>query len=240
MMRSRNGGVLLQANDTWFAPSDCVIGPDGAVYVADWHDKRTAHPDPDASWDRSNGRVFRLRWKDARPTNHIDPRSLSNQELVDWLSSENQWRVRRARRLLAERRGKDVTGQLRASALNSDNPDLTLNSLWTLAAMGEFDEEVGTKLLEHSDANVRAWAVRLLGDQESVSTDVVKLLIRMAASDKSPDVIRQLAATAKRTSPDTACIPIVRAISETRAVSTTSLHPAVALVGYRTSRNVGS
>ncbi|MHC5544663.1 PVC-type heme-binding CxxCH protein, partial [Singulisphaera rosea] len=49
-------GDLLRGNDTWFAPSDMTLGPVGSVYITDWHDKRTAHPDPDADWDRSNGR----------------------------------------------------------------------------------------------------------------------------------------------------------------------------------------
>lgn len=56
------GGDLLIANDTWFAPSDMTTGPDGAVYVSDWSDKRMSHPDPDAEWDRSNGRVYRIQW----------------------------------------------------------------------------------------------------------------------------------------------------------------------------------
>ena len=47
------------------APSDVTVGPDGAIYVADWHDKRTAHPDPDAEWDRSNGRIYRIQAKRA-------------------------------------------------------------------------------------------------------------------------------------------------------------------------------
>ena len=51
---------MLRANDTWFAPSDLTLGPDGALYVADWHDRRTAHPDPDADWDRTNGRIFAI------------------------------------------------------------------------------------------------------------------------------------------------------------------------------------
>src|SRR4051794_33472495 len=32
-VRSRHGGELLLANDTWFAPSDVALGPDGCVYV---------------------------------------------------------------------------------------------------------------------------------------------------------------------------------------------------------------
>ena len=51
-------GDVLRANDTWFAPTDLTLGPDGALYLADWHDRRTAHPDPDADWDRTNGRIF--------------------------------------------------------------------------------------------------------------------------------------------------------------------------------------
>ena len=54
----RQVGDVLRANDTWFAPTDLTLGPDGALYVSDWHDRRTAHPDPDADWDRTNGRIF--------------------------------------------------------------------------------------------------------------------------------------------------------------------------------------
>src|SRR5205085_8458675 len=60
--KAARGESLLIANDTWFAPTDLTIGPDGAVYVSDWCDKRTAHPDPDADWDRTNGRVYRITW----------------------------------------------------------------------------------------------------------------------------------------------------------------------------------
>ena len=211
--RSTNGGVLLQANDSWFAPSDCVVGSDGALYVADWHDKRTAHPDPDATWDRSNGRVFRLKWKEATPTPHMNPGKLSNEELVKCLSSRNEWRARRARRVLAERRGKNVATQLRTDVLEVEDTEQVLKSLWSLAAVGKFDEEIGGKLLDDTDANVRAWAVRLLGDQERVSADVAHNLIRMAASDDSPTVISQLAATAKRL-PAVDCIPLARALAE--------------------------
>ncbi len=65
--RARQVGDVLQANDTWFAPSDLTMGPDGALYVADWHDRRTAHPDPDADWDRTNGRIFAITAREVKP-----------------------------------------------------------------------------------------------------------------------------------------------------------------------------
>src|SRR5688500_916693 len=80
--RSAHGGPLLHANDTWFASSDFTMGPDGALYVADWHDQRTAHPDPDAEWDRRNGRIYRISGKGKRFNAGPDYAKLSGAGLV--------------------------------------------------------------------------------------------------------------------------------------------------------------
>jgi hypothetical protein len=66
--QAKQAGDLLRANDTWFAPTDIVLGLNGRLYIAGWHDRRTAHPDPDANWDRSNGEpgMPARRWKNSR------------------------------------------------------------------------------------------------------------------------------------------------------------------------------
>src|SRR4051794_28250817 len=64
---SRFGGELLVANDTWFRPVDCLTGPDGSVYVADWYDARANHVDPVDTWDRSNGRIYKIEAAGAAP-----------------------------------------------------------------------------------------------------------------------------------------------------------------------------
>jgi putative membrane-bound dehydrogenase-like protein len=86
---SSHGGYLLAANDTWFAPTDLTMAPDGAVYVADWYDRRTAHPDPDADWDRSNGRIYRIAAKGSKPASVPDLRKLSTPELIAQLGQGN-------------------------------------------------------------------------------------------------------------------------------------------------------
>ncbi|QDT91290.1 PVC-type heme-binding CxxCH protein [Gimesia algae] len=209
--RSENGGVLLQANDTWFAPSDATQGPDGAVYIADWHDQRTAHPDPDATWDRSNGRVFRISSRSAKPVRHVDPHSLSSSQLVDLLSSSNEWQVRRARRMLSERRDAQAIDTLRTLSQNSDDQKLALQALWTLNAMGAFDQVQEGSLLTHQDPHIRAWTIRLIGDTKQVSDENWQKLLSIAKTDTSPTVISQLASSAKRL-PATQCIALVRQI----------------------------
>lgn len=209
--RSENGGVLLQANDTWFAPSDAIQGPDGAVYVADWHDQRTAHPDPDANWDRRNGRVYRIRSQSARSYRHEDPHSLYSAQLVDLLSSSNEWQVRRARRILSERRDAQAIDTLRTLSHNSDNQHLALQALWTLNAMGAFDQTQESSLLTHQDPHIRAWTIRLIGDKNQVTAENWQKLLSIAQTDNSPTVISQLASSAKRL-PAEQCITLVRTL----------------------------
>ena len=54
------------ANDTWFRPVDCLAGPDGSVYVADWYDKRANHVDPVDNWDKTNGRIYKIEHQGTR------------------------------------------------------------------------------------------------------------------------------------------------------------------------------
>src|SRR5207249_1063261 len=145
--RSAFGGELLRANDTWFAPTDVTLGPDGAVYVADWHDKRTAHPDPDAEWDRSNGRIYRVAANGTKPYAGGDLRKKSSRELVAFLSSKNDWLVRKARRILADRRDSEVILPLRTLVLESPDDQLALQALWALYVSGGFNDVFATKAL---------------------------------------------------------------------------------------------
>ncbi len=210
--RSANGGVLLTANDNWFAPSDAVMGPDGAVYIADWYDQRTAHPDPDAEWDRRNGRIFRLRWKDAPVTPHVDPQSRSNKELLSWLGSRNGWKAARARRVIAERSDPGVVSNLKEMLAATDDEQLTLQTLWTLHTLGAFDESLAATLLDHNSEAVRSWAIRLQGDERQVSDTFGQRLLEVAAQDASPVVIAQLASTAGRL-PARLSVPLAWAIA---------------------------
>lgn len=196
--RSGHGGELLLSNDTWFAPSDVTLGPDGSVYVADWHDKRTAHPDPDAEWDRSRGRVYKIEAKGTAPLGELDLRKLSSERLIALLAHPNDWYVRKARRILADRRDPEVIFPLRTLVLESENDQLALQALWALYVSGGFDDNFAATLLRHRNPDVRRWTVRLLGDDNKVTPALGRQLTELAATE--PDVIvrSQLLSTAKR------------------------------------------
>lgn len=186
------------SNDTWFAPCALATGPDGAIYVADWHDRRTAHPDPDADWDRSNGRIFRIQASQAERRPAPNLMQQTSQELVALLSHPNVWYRRRAQRILAERGEASVADELRATLFDVRDVTETLARLWTLHALGAFDEQLAIRLLEHPSEHVRYWSVRLLGDRRAVSDSIGEKLVQMAASDESILVCSQLASSAQR------------------------------------------
>jgi putative membrane-bound dehydrogenase-like protein len=190
---------ILNANDTWFAPSDLTLGPDGALYVADWHDRRTAHPDPDADWDRTNGRIFCVTGQGAKLISQLDCdlTTKTSDQLVDLLSHPNTWFRRRARRLLTERRSTAIADGLRRDALASRGVT-ALEALWALHGCGGLDGTTIAKLFSHPDPDIRAWAVRLAGDEPAISWSFTKQLITMAEHEPSVIVRAQLACTARR------------------------------------------
>lgn len=56
---------LLLANDRWFRGISFQEGPDGSVYFIDWYDKQACHWTEPGIWDRTNGRIYRLRYGNA-------------------------------------------------------------------------------------------------------------------------------------------------------------------------------
>lgn len=194
---SRNLGELMNSNDSWFAPSDMTMGPDGALYIADWHDKRTAHPDPDAEWDRSNGRIYRMAYDGTAPIAAMNLHDRTSEELADLLEHDNVWFRRRARVILAERRDGSILPRLREQIAGA-NPRLALESFWALYVSGGFDDATPAALLEHENPAIRRWAVRFIGDERRATESLADRLREMAAADPDVHVRAQLASTAKR------------------------------------------
>jgi putative membrane-bound dehydrogenase-like protein len=194
---ARHGGDFLVGNDTWFRPIDALTGPDGSVYVADWVDKRINHVDPRDTWDKTNGRVYKVEYQGTKPPDFLPLGKKTSLELVALLKHPNSWVTGEARRLLAERRDPAVVPVLRKNV--TENKDrLALESLWALYVSGGFDTDFAFEALNHPDEDVRAWTVRLLGDSRHVTGDVRKRLGVLARRDPSPRVRSQLASTAKR------------------------------------------
>jgi len=109
---------LVLTDDRWFRPVDTKVGPDGAIYMADWYDSRLTHVDPRDTWDRAHGRVYRLEPAGGvKPVKPFDLAKLSNDQLIDVLKQSNKFYRQTAIRLFHDRHaGWGETPSSRVSA----------------------------------------------------------------------------------------------------------------------------
>lgn len=113
---------FLTTSDGWFRPVSEQVGPDGALWIADWYDKypcyQNAQADPEGV-DRERGRIWRVVFnKDvtglasdigSRPEKDMDLESLESADLVKMLEHPNVWQRKTAQRLLNEHMEKFET-----------------------------------------------------------------------------------------------------------------------------------
>ena len=212
---TRAAGDFVTSDDVWFRPVDMTVGPDGAVYIADWYDHNISHSSPKnrSEWyqpSRLDGRVWRVVPHGLAPikAGAFDLSSRSSGELTELLSHSNDWYARQARRLLAERCDHSVVPTLTRLMLESSNQRLALQGLWSLYVTGAFDSQLALQALTSQHEYVRAWSIRLVGDDRNASPALLTEFVRLARYDASVVVRCQLACTAKRL-PASETLPIV-------------------------------
>ncbi|MFM8272224.1 MAG: PVC-type heme-binding CxxCH protein, partial [Gemmata sp.] len=198
--KAGHGGELMETTDTHFRPIDCLLGPDGRIYVVDFYDRRAAHLDPVDNWDKATGRVYRIDYKGPPKQEPFDLRAKSTAELAELLGHPNMWWRKEARRLIAERGDPKGHPALR-KRLVTEKGQLALESLWALAASGGWSEQDFGTVGAHDNEYVRAWAVRLIGDAEKIGERTLEQFRRLATGEQSHAVVAQLACTARRFDP---------------------------------------
>jgi putative membrane-bound dehydrogenase-like protein len=194
----QHAGTLLDSHDPWFRPVDQLVGPDGAVYVVDWHDKRASHLDPRDNWDRSNGRIYRITHGAGAVAPPFDLATKTTAELVALRTSRNDWYAAEARRILADRRDPVAISELKSLLAADRDETLACRDLWMLNLCGSLDDAYAEQLLSHPVAAVRRWTVRLLGDDRRMNERLRARLLTLASDDPDATVRSQLAASCQR------------------------------------------
>ena len=85
---------LLGSSHLSFRPIDIVMGPDGAVYVADWYSPIIQHGEVDfrdRRRDRVHGRIWRITAKDRPLVKQVNYQETSIRGLLDLLTHEADW-----------------------------------------------------------------------------------------------------------------------------------------------------
>lgn len=199
------GGTLLDSKDPWFRPIDLLTGPDGSVYVVDWYDKRASHLDPRDTWDRTNGRIYKISYGTPKKIAPFDLAKYSTPELINLRHEPNDWWPETARRILYERHDfREAETLLSLIQANHRDEALALRDMFALNACDGLEEEILVRLLGHPLPGVRRWAVRLLGDRGKDMKAGLIQLRRIAGFEPDATVKSQLASSCMRLEPDDA------------------------------------
>lgn len=202
---------LLRSSDRWFRPVDVKVGPDGAIYLADWYDTRLSHAWPVDDWSKGDGRIYRVRPAAAAPRRErFDLHTAPVAALLGYLGHANKWFRRQAALELGWRGEQGALPALEKLARDPGNPH-AFDALCALEMLGGLRDELAVDLLEHRDPYVRRWVVRAQGDRNAIGVGVAAAMVKLAAREPQPEVRTQLLASAKRL-PAVSALPIVRAM----------------------------
>ena len=206
----------VETSDRWFRPVYAGLGPDGAVYMADWYDSRLSHVRPVDDWHKTSGRVYRLQPGGSKPVYEEGDLSRSSSgELINLFSTNFNRVVRRRAMLELGWRGDTSVNSELISLVEEAEPQSSLEALWALNLLGGLDDTLAAKWLTHPDADVRRWVVRLVGDRREADSALATALADLALSEADVQVRVQLAASAKRLPPAEA-LPMIEGLARHR------------------------
>ena len=184
---------LMAGADEWFSPVFAEVGPDGAVWVADWYSYIIQHnPTPQGGSngegnayetplrDFTHGRIYRVSYNGAAPYQPIQLESTNVNGLLAALKSDNKFWRTHAQRMLVERGNKDIVPQLKEMVANAQLDEIGINAtaihaLWALKGLGALDEQTLEVALTHPIPSVRKNAIQVMEHNESGVAAILKL-----------------------------------------------------------------
>lgn len=186
---------ILQSSDESFRPVDAEIGPDGALYIADWQNPIIGHMQHnlrDTSRDHDHGRIYRVTYP-GRPL--LTPARIAGAPIASLLEllKEPENRVRyRAKIELSGRPADEVMTALTAwiGRLDTSDPRYEhhmMEALWVRQWNNRVDEPLLRRMLRSSDPWARAAATRVLCYWRDRIPDALALL-KVQVEDDHPGV----------------------------------------------------
>lgn len=199
-----HGEDFLMANNAQWIGFSMEIGPEGGLYVLDWHDadicgKEVQH--------KETGRVFRIMPENSLakdwPGRYEDLGTFSDEQLVALQWQESDWHARRARVILQHRATKgqlapEATQELNDHFNNDTDADYRLRALWALHISGSISEDRLVDALDDRDPYVRAWAIQFLCEDKAADRKTLTRITELAKSEQSPVVRLYLANALQR------------------------------------------
>ncbi len=193
---SRQETELIKSKHQAFRPIDVKMGPDGAIYIADWYNPIIQHGEVDFRDERRDhvhGRIWRVSVKNRPLVKKPSLVTGSCEQLLDALQSPEEWIRLHAKLQLKKKDPVEVRAALNAwlgkGTADSDGYwHDRLEGLWVLQCLNTIDIDYLTSLFGSPDHRVRAACLRVAS--QWIEDSRLQTAVNAAAGDQ--DRLRQI------------------------------------------------
>jgi putative heme-binding domain-containing protein len=183
---------MIKSEDPWFRPVNVKVGPDGALYVADFYNAIIGHyevPLGHPKRDKQRGRIWRITYKGEQNAKN-DLTKANLEELVTTLNADNMVLRMNAADQIADRIGTSAAPSLVALVTDNNTPTRQhVLALWLLYRLNALPEDLLAQAIASNDPVIRLHTLRILaegaGDWATFQGPILKSL-----SDTDPHVRR--------------------------------------------------
>ncbi|MFM7128881.1 MAG: PVC-type heme-binding CxxCH protein [bacterium] len=167
---SREQGEVVKTRHVAFRPIDIKMGPDGAIYIADWYNPIIQHGEVDfrdPRRDHTHGRIWRVTAKGRKLAPWPTLVGAPVKDLLNELKSPEGWTRQQARRVLKERGVSEVLPELARWVAEIKGDDATadrnrLEALWMYVGLDQPEPKLLEAVLKAKSPEVRAAGARVV------------------------------------------------------------------------------
>ncbi len=178
---------FLSSSHRAFRPVDVKMGPDGAIYIADWYNPIIQHGEVDfrdERRDQEHGRIWRVTFKDRPLVKQPQIVGADVEKVLELLNSKERKQRDWAKSELRTR-GAEVLPALRAWTAKQDNESSLLEALWTFQSLNVTEVSLIRQLLKSEDPRIRAAALRVVYHRHEEVPEVDELIVTAVADAHS-------------------------------------------------------
>ena len=233
------GDDFLQSGDKNFRPINMKWGPNGDIYLIDWHDQMPCHQAKAEEWDYERGRVYRIQLKDRKGKKAEDLGKKTHTELMKLVMTETDPYLHRTSLRMVSALSEV---ELKAAARGLDQETASRKDMRYLQLIASADAYEKVRLdnkavPEDSQFDVfkpdeLAFFVRMFPGAKAIDEEMLRAASRMASLTKVVAVRRELASAAIRLADKHDVTELVRALMSRKEDVNDPLIPHLTWLAY--------